>query len=192
MHLTDKNKVNQIRAFIALSLTEDVVVALGRVVTPLREKYADKNINWVPPSNYHITLSFLGNIPIADVKKLEDIMETAGRDFKPFTVQIGKMGLFPEFERNGIFVAAVKPDEPLMTLQSTLERALKEASYKLQHRPYRPHVTIARLKKNIIPDDMIDQPEGWLENPVSALHLYKSERIDGVVVNSIVTGRSLT
>ena len=183
-----EQKQQTIRAFVALSLGDEVRAVLRERSSALQQQFADFNINWVPWQNFHITLSFIGNIPLSDVAKVTGVMAEASAGVKPFTVSLGDVVLFPPDQQvKGLFVAPVVPDQALKNLQSNIEVALKEAGYKIFDRPYRPHMTIARLKKNRISENELANSGVMLENPVEAVHLYKSERLPGGVVNSIVS-----
>lgn len=181
-----------IRSFTALSVASDIVDSVVSRLEPLRERLADLNISWVPIANYHITLCFIGNVPVSDADNIVRVMAEVSRGVDPFEVKVGSICLFPDHKKGGVLIADVVLDEPLMTLQKRMNGALLDAGYDIYQRPvYRPHMTLARLKKNIIPQDLLEKDERVLINPVTAVHLYKSWKVDGAVKNEIVRSHNL-
>ena len=183
---------NTIRAFTALSVSEEIVSKVAARLDPLREKLSDLNIRWVPIANYHITLCFIGNIPVSDADKIVEVMAEVSKNIEPFDVKVGSLCLFPDHEKGGVLIADVTLDEPLITLQKKMNGALLDAGYDIYQRPvFRPHMTVARLKKNKIPPELLKADDQILINPVKAVHLYKSWKVDGGVKNAIVRSHSL-
>lgn len=188
----ERNNTDTIRAFTALSVSEEIVSNVTARLAPLREKLSDLNIRWVPIANYHITLCFIGNIPLSDADKIVKVMADSSQNIEPFEVKVGSLCLFPDYEKGGVLIADVVLDEPLITLQKQMNGALIDAGYDIYQRPvYRPHMTVARLKKNKIPPEMLMANDQTLINPVNAVHLYKSWKVDGGVKNAIVRTHSL-
>ncbi len=185
-----------IRAFTALSISQSIVDDVVLRLEPLRDAYADTNIRWVPVANYHITLCFIGDIPSAEVGKIMPVVAEACEDFPPFTVKVGHIRLFPSPETGAVLVADVVRDEPLMTLQNRLNDALLSAGYNIKQRDkYRPHMTLARLRKNKIAPAMLEKAGEVHVNPVRALHLYRSWKIGETrktVRNEIIRSHSLS
>lgn len=185
-------EIETIRAFTALSVSEEIVTNVAARLTPIRKQLSDLNIRWVPIANYHITLCFIGNIPLSDADQIVKVMADASNNIEPFEVKVGSLCLFPDHEKGGVLIADVVLEEPLITLQKQMNGALIDAGYDIYQRPvYRPHMTVARLKKNKIPPEMLMANDQTLINPVNAVHLYKSWKVDGGVKNAIVRTHSL-
>ena len=54
--------VEAFRGFVAVLLPEALREAVARVAAPLR---GHGDVKWVAPENYHLTLKFLGQVPVA-------------------------------------------------------------------------------------------------------------------------------
>ncbi|HPF47011.1 MAG: RNA 2',3'-cyclic phosphodiesterase [Alphaproteobacteria bacterium] len=176
-----------IRAFVALSLSNEVMEVLTQKSLALQRQFADLNIRWVPFKNYHLTLSFIGNIPLHEIDRLETVVKKSISGFVTFTLTIGDIILFPpDQEVKGLFVADVVLEEPLEKLQAKIEADLRAAGYKIYDRPYRPHITIARLRKNRVGEEELTKGGFSLFSPVDHVHIYESHKENGIVVNSIV------
>jgi RNA 2',3'-cyclic 3'-phosphodiesterase len=86
----------------------------------------------------HLTLHFLGDVPAARLPELTDGLQVP---FEPFTLAFGTAEVWP----NG--VAVLLPDglpAALAKLHGRLGDAVRQLGLSTEHRPYRPHVTIAR------------------------------------------------
>lgn len=189
-----------IRAFTAISVSQDIVDNITARLESLRAALADLNIRWVPVANYHITLCFIGDIPSVEADNIMPVVAKVSEEFNPFTLKVGHLRLFPSPETGAVLVADVTRDEPLMTLQAKLNHALLDAGYDIPQRDkYRPHMTLARLRKNRVSPDLLEQPGECLINPVSKVHLYRSWKIkdesDGkkkVVKNEIIRSHAFS
>lgn len=182
-----------IRVFVALSLCEEVMERLKKRSQALQDQFSELNIRWVPYENYHITLVFIGNVPINALDKLEALMKEAVQGFAPFDVKLGDATLFPpDNEKKGVLITSVEMSDPLKKIQSKLDQKFREAGYYLIDRLYRPHVTLARLRRSkVSEEDLIKTGENFKTN-ASHVHLYYTEKRDGRVYNGILRSVKLS
>jgi 2'-5' RNA ligase len=123
-----------LRLFVALDLPEAVKDALAA----LRPDPAV----WRPvaPEALHITLAFLGSRPPEDIPVIEPVVFDEGAAPR---LALGDVLLLPRV----LTVAVEDPDGTLASLQARVSGALAEAGvYTPEKRPFRPHVTVARLR----------------------------------------------
>jgi 2'-5' RNA ligase len=123
-----------LRLFVALDLPDPVREALAA----LRPDPAV----WRPvaPESLHITLAFLGSRPSEDVPVIEPVVFDEGAAPR---LALGDVLLLPRV----LTVAIEDPDGTLATLQARVSSALTAAGvYTPAKRPFRPHVTVARLR----------------------------------------------
>ena len=97
---------------------------------------------WIDSRDYHITLSFLGDISVVEAEKAAD--QLARIQHKPFEICINGLDIFGSKKPRTLF-ARVRNEEALANLQAKNERAMKLAGLTMQARKYVPHVTLARL-----------------------------------------------
>lgn len=98
----------------------------------------------LPPENFHLTLSFLGEQPD---EALEDAHEALSSMRLPaFDLQLAGVGAFGKRSPNLIFADVLRCD-PLSDLEQRIIRKLRNAGLDFQKQRFRPHVTIARLPK---------------------------------------------
>ena len=98
---------------------------------------------WIEPSDYHLTLRFIGDV---DLGVARDIAETLGDIRRPaIAVLFEGLGWFGGDKPRAI-VARVKPNPGLTELQADHERRLRRIGLAPDPRNFTPHVTLARLR----------------------------------------------
>ncbi len=138
----------KIRAFIAISLPESTLQAVGKAQDTLRS--SGPNIRWVRKQGIHLTLKFLGDIDTNNVEKIKAVMEQATSGFSSFTVMGEGIGVFPDFRRPRVIWAGISGDtQVLFDLQDHLESQLKTLGFPKEKRPFKGHLTMGRVKGRI-------------------------------------------
>lgn len=131
------------RLFVALPLPTDVAVEAASVLPDL------PGLRRVRPEHLHITLAFLGAVPD---ERLDDVIaasrEAAARQ-SPFTVTLEGVGRFPESGvPRVVWMGIVQGATESSNLAAALRRALSERGIPFDAKPFRAHVTLARLTQD--------------------------------------------
>ncbi len=102
---------------------------------------------WLEPENYHITITFIGDVEetLADQIALSLSSASAGTGTFPLTVK--GMGVFEEGHHPRTLWAGVEPAEALSALKAKVDKALRQAGVEVENRRYIPHVTLARFRR---------------------------------------------
>jgi len=134
------------RVFLAIDLPD---VLKSRLQGPLDEllPLADYlRIN--PVDRMHLTLHFLGHLPVAEVERLPARLEPLISGHHRFRLTAQGVGSFPNLARAQVlWVGIVGSDLPrLMTLQSQLGTSLRDAGLNAEDR-FHPHLTLARVRR---------------------------------------------
>jgi 2'-5' RNA ligase len=110
----------------------------------------------VPYDNLHLTLSFLGQQPVALLPALKDLLTRVPAS--TLTLTIDRFGYFP---RNRIaWVGMHDIPAELLTLHQLLTEGLQRAGVVFkQENDFKPHVTLAR--DAALPADMVFTPIVW-------------------------------
>jgi 2'-5' RNA ligase len=98
---------------------------------------------WVDPENYHITLRFIGDIDDRLAQDIASMLDGVKR--RSFDVRFGGLAAFGGRKPRAI-VVAVEPIQPLVELQSEMERLMQRLGLEPEGRKFTPHVTLARLR----------------------------------------------
>ncbi len=134
----------RVRAFIALRLEAAVDEALAGLIERLRAP--GDGIRWVPRSNFHLTLFFLG--PSAPRERLAPIGEALGviaAGTAPFEIAARGVGVFPDLGRPRVIWAGLHGEE-LVRLAARVAGAAERCGFPAQARAYSPHLTIGRVR----------------------------------------------
>lgn len=130
------------RLFVALDLPEEVragIAAWGR------RQLRDPALRPVRQQSLHVTLAFLGWRAEEQIPRLAEIVAAGGAP-APSLALGGPVGR-PEHGRPRLFALSVESPATL-ALQATLERRLVgEGLYESEDRPFWPHVTVARVRR---------------------------------------------
>ncbi len=100
----------------------------------------------VPPENWHVTLRFLGEVqPTAYERFLHGLDEVSG--LGGFSLRLEDMGAFPNPRRAAVvWVGIGAGATELADLAAIAEEAAVDAGLDPEERPFRPHLTLARVR----------------------------------------------
>ena len=131
------------RLFTAIDLSEDVLNRIDSLTGKLRPL---ARIAWSPSANLHITTKFIGQWPEDRLSQLE---RTLGRlDWRgPIRIRVNGLGFFPSAKEPRVFFAGVEASSDLAVLVRDTNEALSIIQIEPQTRAYRPHLTLARIRK---------------------------------------------
>lgn len=147
--------MSMIRTFIAIHLTPEVLAELRLAQTALRATAGGSAGRWVPPENLHLTLKFLGDVDSARLPEVYAMVDTVAGDYGPLTLTLRELGCFPHERRPRIVWAGIaEPSGQLQRLAQQLDLALSSLGYARETRPFRPHLTLARINERA-PRDLV-------------------------------------
>ena len=172
------------RLFLAVIPPEDFRQELSRQVDELREALADDPaLRWTRPQTWHLTLQFLGDWPQERLGALEGALH-GGISGRGFTLQPGELGAFPDLRRPRVLFLHLEEEvdtSRAAELAGQVRSAVSEvwSSGPQDGKPFRPHLTLARLKVRLEPG-LGSGLEGWRPGPlppwpVRAVQLMASE-----------------
>jgi RNA 2',3'-cyclic 3'-phosphodiesterase len=136
-----------IRTFVAIELPDEVAAGLSRTVTSLRALVADSDIKWVTPGNIHVTLKFLGDVPVSRIDEILKALTAVCAATGPMQLEIKELGAFPSSRVPRIVWAGLEGDiDKLSSLASRMDEALEPLGFAREQRPFTPHLTLARVR----------------------------------------------
>jgi 2'-5' RNA ligase len=137
-----------VRTFIGFKLPESVITQIRKVQDEI--KTHDFRLKWVRPESIHLTLKFLGNIGESDVRSIETILEKTAAGFSALSLSAKGVGVFPGLRRPRVLWVGLSGEvDTLMRLQQTLEENLSTVGFPKEKRPFRGHLTLARVKAHL-------------------------------------------
>ncbi|MFZ1104630.1 MAG: RNA 2',3'-cyclic phosphodiesterase [Hyphomicrobiaceae bacterium] len=126
------------RLFTAIEIPEAMRLRLSLLRAPIR------GAKWVQAEDMHITLRFAGDIDGRTADDLADLL--ADVSVPPFTVTISGGGAFGGRDPHVLW-AGVEAGPELDALYRANERAARAAGLQPDPRDFRPHVTLARMRR---------------------------------------------
>lgn len=140
------------RLFFALWPDDETRQTLNR----LTQSIATKELKWVQPHNFHVTLVFLGSVD-ADTRFLIE-QSFADITAQPFSLTFDCLSYWNKPRILCLTSLQPVPNEAVM-LVSALEAVAANCGLRTDTRPYIPHITLARHARHL-PDVKIE-PIVW-------------------------------
>jgi RNA 2',3'-cyclic 3'-phosphodiesterase len=132
------------RTFVALNLPAAGRQQLHDALRPLHDRSLP--VGWSRPDAMHLTLKFIGEIESAEVAPLEAVLRGIAGRHDPLDLRIGGLAAFPSLRRANVLWVGIAEGDALMALQADVELALSRLGYAREQRPFRPHLTVARVR----------------------------------------------
>jgi RNA 2',3'-cyclic 3'-phosphodiesterase len=136
-----------VRCFIAIDLSREVRSALDLAQGRLRAHAPAADVRWVGPAGRHITLQFLGEVSDPRLAEVRNALATAATAVSPMALGCRGLGAFPELTRPRVVWAGIRGAVgELSRLAAACQRACAPLGFVPEKRPFRGHVTLARVR----------------------------------------------
>lgn len=140
------------RLFFSINPSPDVIHHLSTIQSEVRKVLEtgfdpQRAVRWIRPTQFHLTILFLGNVPPAEIVALEKVANEVMSSFKELPIlTLSGIGSFPAFHRPRVLWVGCRSNALLQQLQSDFLAAFsKKIPLKENERSY-PHITIARFR----------------------------------------------
>ncbi len=174
------------RAFLAILLDPPLRDALSACVRALQAAHPPARLKWVGDEQHHVTLHFLGEISPAQTEAVTRALAGLPPPTAPLSLTLGGLGAFPNVNRPATLWAGSQDEGGrIAMLAVAYGRALRALGFEIDARPFTPHLTLARVPRDLDPAT-IRAVGGWyaarealapppLTQAVRAVHLMRSE-----------------
>ncbi len=132
-----------VRAFVAIAVDDETRRHLVAVQNVL--KAARAHVSWVRPANIHLSFAFLGDVPRDDVPVIAEALDEAVKERSAFSFRVAGIGSFGRGSPRVIW-AGVRECDVLIAVQAAVSDTLRGLGLVLEKRPYRPHITLGRVR----------------------------------------------
>ncbi|NDJ74748.1 MAG: RNA 2',3'-cyclic phosphodiesterase [Chloroflexi bacterium] len=183
------------RLFIAIELPEAILAQLTTVQERLKRQVPRGTVRWVRVAGIHLTLKFLGDVPLSQRDDIEHELAQAATGHTPFTLAARHLGCFPNPKRPRVVWVGVQGAVPaLANLRDAVEEHIAPLGYPTEDRPFKPHLTLGRVQRDarrdevarlgeLIADTKLGELGRW---DVSSVSLMRSElKPDGAVYSRL-------
>ena len=133
-----------VRGFLAFEI-EDLAVRKRLADMQMLALKTGADLKLVEPRNIHMTMRFLGDIKLNMADKI--YIEIQKIQFKPFTVQLSGLGVFPSLSYPRVLWAGIAQGaEQLQNIFNQIEPRLQTLGFSPERNGFSPHLTIARVR----------------------------------------------
>ena len=164
------------RLFIGIPVSRKILPKLRDIQSSI--VHIPGQIRWVPPEKFHMTLSFLGNVPFDDIPKLITDLENV-LDYNHFSTSIEKTGVFPLAQFPKILWLGVgNGSQKLGELHEKIKKTAVSFMASKKKGRFIPHITIGRAtrsyrKSAVLP--FLKYVYSPIELDVNSVALYSSQ-----------------
>ncbi|MEV4940419.1 RNA 2',3'-cyclic phosphodiesterase [Streptomyces zaomyceticus] len=146
----EQDRAATVRVFIALAPPDEAKEELERELIPAYEAYP--GMRWNRVEDWHITLAFLGELPIGTVPLLRPPLAELAASRRPVELALRGGGQFDE----RVLWSGIDGDvEGLHRLATDVRTVVRECGIAFEDRPLRPHLTLARARRDD-PSSVVD------------------------------------
>ena len=146
--------MDSIRVFVAVALGNELKGELRAVQQKLQDLTTVRVVRWVAPENIHLTLKFLGEVDATRQADLTAALQESASTFGPFTLTVRGLGCFPNARRPNVIWAGLDGQVPLaIELARRVEDAYHALGFARDSRPFSPHLTLGRIRREARPSD---------------------------------------
>lgn len=144
------------KLFIAFPLPDIVRSAAEQTQLRLRAALAEP-IRWTNPEDFHITMVFLGHVTEAQRDKVIFLLEKYSKEMRAVSMRLDRVDVFSHPSSPSVLMIRVAvDDDSIRDHIARLKELLSFSSIAVDPRPWQPHITLGRTKRQR-PLDMIDQ-----------------------------------
>ncbi|MFD3537540.1 RNA 2',3'-cyclic phosphodiesterase [Streptomyces sp. NPDC058664] len=139
----DRDRAATVRVFIALAPPDEAKEELERELRAAYETYP--RMRWNRVEDWHITLAFLGELPVGTVPLLRPPLADLAASRRPVELALRGGGHFD----GRVLWSGVDGDlEGLHRLAADVRTVVRECGVPFEERPLRPHLTLGRARRD--------------------------------------------
>ena len=140
------NSEKNIRAFLAVEPPEEILQTVIRLQEKLKREISGR-LSWTRPGGQHLTLKFFGDVSTDDIDSIGRAVKARLAADWTLNLKIEKLGVFPNARKPRVLWCGTSGDvEKLAALQKQLEADFAEMGFPEEGRPFRAHLTLARVR----------------------------------------------
>ena len=166
-----------IRTFIALPLPADWTEVLSYVISELGSTMPS-GVRWVEPSGIHLTLKFLGATDPGVADRIIDALTLNLEASVAPQLSLAGLGTFPAGRNPRVIWAGVSGDPATLdALHERVETAAVSLGWAPDNRPFRPHLTLGRVRDRVSTRQRQAIAEVIARAPMLAASLWQPETV---------------
>ena len=150
--LQQQSDIAPVRLFFSINPPPELIHHLSAIQNEVRKVLEmgfnpQRAVRWIRPTQFHLTILFLGSVPSAEIAALEMVANEVMASFTELPIlTLNSIGSFPAFHRPKVLWVGCRSNGLLQQLQSGFLAAFsKRIPLRDNERSY-PHITIARFR----------------------------------------------
>ncbi|WP_353082164.1 RNA 2',3'-cyclic phosphodiesterase [Tessaracoccus lapidicaptus] len=151
------------RMFTAVLPPAPAVAELDALLEPRRG--ADPTLRWTRPEGWHVTTSFMADVPAASLERLEENLAEVAQRAHPFVIRLAGGLALPHAGRARILALGVpEGHDELAALSSSCRGAASRAGAEADGARFVGHLTLARHNRGLTAVrwlEILDSFPGW-------------------------------
>lgn len=163
------------RLFFGVPLQPAATLALESMCAQMQTQ---RGWRWLASHNWHITLSFLGDTDGKWINPLVELGERVANESAAGELLLDSLQWWPSSERPRLLAAVAKQSPSLQPIRKLLNAGLRELGLSFDSKPLRAHVTLMRLERGVLLNDLY-LPACAVKVEAESLALFVSEKSGG-------------
>ncbi len=140
---------DHVRLFLACEVPDEVKHNISEVIENLRQR-SGADVRWIRPEGIHVTLKFLGEVPVKKLPAVKLATQEAVVGHSPFELELSNIGTFGGREGLRLMWVGIAGDVlRLEALVRSMNAALAVVGFEPERRPFRPHLTLGRVRDEV-------------------------------------------
>lgn len=136
------------RTFCAIELSDQVRHQIQLHIDKLRSLIPVGQPSWTRVENIHLTIKFFGDVEQSRLSLIDRAAAKTASEFQPFEFSISGTGAFPKVSQPRVLWIGVNDRAgKLSELQASFEMNCATEGFAKEDRAFRPHLTIARIRR---------------------------------------------
>ncbi len=132
------------RTFIAVPLRVNPVFLQAR--QELIAALKDERISWTDPDRYHVTIRFIGDTEIADIRKIGKALYAGIHIPQRFSLDISGLASFGPRKKPRVIWVGFEETNFFDLLKNDVDRVLELSGIPAREQPFRAHLTLGRIR----------------------------------------------
>lgn len=129
------------RLFVAVDPPSAAVQELVDAAAPLRELPGAERLRWTAVDSWHLTLAFLGEVPVTEVPRLEGLLARVTAENGAHRLRLAGGGTFGD---RALWAGVDGEVWALRRLAEAVRGAVEEIGVETDQHGFHPHLTLAR------------------------------------------------
>jgi 2'-5' RNA ligase len=145
--MADDSSADKLRLFVAIPMPEAVRNEITGIQQEMQRLVSHEAVRWTKPEQFHLTLRFLGDVPVERVPALQEAVNAVCRGSQALHLRAQGAGFFPNARLPRVIWVCVNDVEGrLADLQKEIEAAVQPFAEGPSSERFAGHVTIGRVK----------------------------------------------